>query len=74
MECSELVVKWSKMWKVQNDVQCEEFLSGEPSAQILNLNSIHPIKVLKWDNEIMPLMKVNVIGESSDSGFLSCLI
>ena len=74
MECSELVVKWSKMWKVQTDVQCEEFLSGEPSAQILNLNSIHPIKVLKWDNEIMPLMRVNVIGESSDSGFLSCLI
>ena len=72
MECSELVVKWSKMWK--NYVQCEEFLSGEPSAQILNLNSIHPIKVLKWDNEIMPLMRVNVIGESSDSGFLSCLI
>ena len=41
VECSELVVKWSKMWKVESQVQnasqCEESLSGEPGAQIVNL-------------------------------------
>ena len=40
--------------QVQNASQCEESLSGEPSAQIVNL--ILSSQVSKWVKEPLPLM------------------
>ena len=51
--------------QVHNAAQCDEFLSGEPSDQIMNLISFK--SSLK-----MPLLRLNMMGESCD--LVSCLV